>query len=171
MTFANFPLFSALGAGRGVVQVSPILRKMGDILQEAGKTKVSTSTAAALFSKMALTGQRIAMVNVVLLVFPAFPYLPERSREPECPSEDFLFLLSGWWWWIFSSFLGSPKRLTLYLVSPPPGQCIRWMPLPLPLFPKESVGREGRHFVYLPGTLSRERRFTGYIAIPKHTSG
>ena len=39
--------------------------------------KVSTSTVAALFLKMALTGQRIAMVDMVLLVFlPAFPYLP-----------------------------------------------------------------------------------------------
>ena len=41
-----------------------------------GEMKVSTSTVAALFSKMALTGQRIAMVDMVLLVFPAFPYLP-----------------------------------------------------------------------------------------------
>ena len=46
------------------------------------------------------------------------------------------------------------------------GQCSWWMLLPLPLFPKESVGREGRHCVYLPGPLSRERRFTGYIANP-----
>ena len=42
------------------------------------------------------------------------------------------------------------------------------MPLPLPLSPKESVGRQGRHFVYLPGPLSRERRFTGYIAKNTH---
>ena len=34
--------------------------------------KVSTSTVAALFSKMALTGQRIAMVDMVLLVFQHF---------------------------------------------------------------------------------------------------
>ena len=34
------------------------------------------STVEALFLKMALTGQRIAMVDMVLLVFPAFPYLP-----------------------------------------------------------------------------------------------
>ena len=34
-----------------------------------GEIKVSTSTAAALLSKMALTGQRIAMVDMVLLVF------------------------------------------------------------------------------------------------------
>ena len=34
-----------------------------------GEMKVSTSTVAALFSKMALTGQRIAMVDMVLLVF------------------------------------------------------------------------------------------------------
>ena len=37
-----------------------------------GETKVSTSTVAALFSKMALTGQRIAMVDMVFwLVFPS----------------------------------------------------------------------------------------------------
>ena len=41
----------------------------------AGETKLSTSTVAALFSKMALTGQRIAMVDMVFLVFAAFPYL------------------------------------------------------------------------------------------------
>ena len=41
---------------------------------------VSTSTVAALLSKMALTGQRIAMVDMVLLVFPAFSY---RARV--CP--------------------------------------------------------------------------------------
>ena len=41
-----------------------------------GEFKVSASTVAALFSKMALTGQRIAMVDMVLLVFTAFPYLP-----------------------------------------------------------------------------------------------
>ena len=38
--------------------------------------RASTSTVAALFSRKALTGQRIAMVDMVLLVFPAFPYLP-----------------------------------------------------------------------------------------------
>ena len=37
-----------------------------------GEIKVSTSTVAALFSKMALTGQRIAMVDMVLLVFQHF---------------------------------------------------------------------------------------------------
>ena len=37
-----------------------------------GEMKVSTSTVAALFSKMALTGQRIAMVEMVLLVFQHF---------------------------------------------------------------------------------------------------
>ena len=42
----------------------------------AGETRLSTSTVAALFSKMALTGQRIAMVDMVSLVFTAFPYLP-----------------------------------------------------------------------------------------------
>ena len=34
--------------------------------------KVSTSTIAALFPKMALTGERIAMVDMVLLVFQHF---------------------------------------------------------------------------------------------------
>ena len=42
----------------------------------AGEIKVSTSTVAALFSKMASTGQRIAMVDMAFLVFTAFPYLP-----------------------------------------------------------------------------------------------
>ena len=41
-----------------------------------GEFKVSASTVAALLSKMAMTGQRIAMVDVVLLLFTAFPYLP-----------------------------------------------------------------------------------------------
>ena len=35
--------------------------------------KVSTSTVVALFSKMALTSQRIFMVDMVLLVSPIFP--------------------------------------------------------------------------------------------------
>ena len=39
---------------------------------KAGEMKVSTSTVAALFSKMALTGQRIAMVDMVLLVYSIF---------------------------------------------------------------------------------------------------
>ena len=37
-----------------------------------GEIKVSTSTVAALFSKMALTGQRIAMVDMVFLVLQHF---------------------------------------------------------------------------------------------------
>ena len=44
--------------------------------RKTGEIKVSTSTVAALFSKMALTGQRIAMVDMVFLVFTAFSYLP-----------------------------------------------------------------------------------------------
>ena len=60
--------------------------------------KVSTSTVATLFSKMALTRQRIATVDMVLLVLPAFPYIPEGWMEPEFPFEDFLSLLSGWQW-------------------------------------------------------------------------
>ena len=43
---------------------------------ESGKMKVSTPTVPALFSKMALTGQRTALVDMVLLAFPAFPSLP-----------------------------------------------------------------------------------------------
>ena len=39
---------------------------------------------------MALTGQRIAMVDVVFQVFPAFPYLPYGWMEPEFASEEFL---------------------------------------------------------------------------------
>ena len=35
----------------------------------AGGIKVSTSTVVALFSKMAFTGHRIAMVGMVLLAF------------------------------------------------------------------------------------------------------
>ena len=40
-------------------------------LHESGKMRVSTSTVAALFLKMALTDQRIAMVDMLLLVFPS----------------------------------------------------------------------------------------------------
>ena len=51
--------------------------------------------------------------------------------------------------------------LTLYLGNSPSwGKVSGGYPLPLPLRPKESVGRQGRHFVYLPGPLSQERRFT-----------
>ena len=38
----------------------------------SGEIKVSTSTVAALCSKMALTGQRIAMVDMVFLVVQHF---------------------------------------------------------------------------------------------------
>ena len=63
-----------------------------------GEIKVSTSTVAALFSKMALTDQRIvAMVGTVLLVLPDFHVYRRGWMEPEFRSEDFLFLLSGWW--------------------------------------------------------------------------
>ena len=37
------------------------------------------------------------MVDMVFLVFTAFPYLPWGWMKPEFSSEDFLFLLSGWW--------------------------------------------------------------------------
>ena len=47
-----------------------------DGFSKTGEIKVSTSTVAALFSKMALTGQRTAMVDTVFLVFTAFSYLP-----------------------------------------------------------------------------------------------
>ena len=43
---------------------------------KAGEMKVSTSTVAALFSKIALTGQIMAMVDMVFLAFTALPYLP-----------------------------------------------------------------------------------------------
>ena len=44
--------------------------------------------------------------------------------------------------------------LTLYLGKLPLlGQGIWWIPLPLPLRPKESIGRQGRLFVYLPGPI------------------
>ena len=51
-------------------------RRSRQLSCSTGEMKVSTSTVAALFSKMALTGQKIAMVEMVLLVLPAFPYLP-----------------------------------------------------------------------------------------------
>ena len=44
--------------------------------KQTGEIKVSTSTVAVLFSKMALTGKRVAMVDMVLLVFPEFLYPP-----------------------------------------------------------------------------------------------
>ena len=53
-----------------------IVVDLGTWPKTTGEIQVSTSTVAALFSKMASTGQRIAMVDMVLLVFPAFPYLP-----------------------------------------------------------------------------------------------
>ena len=37
----------------------------------------------------------MAMVDMVFLVFTAFPYLPYGRMEAEFASEDFLFLLSG----------------------------------------------------------------------------
>ena len=49
---------------------------LGNRCDFSGEAELSTSTVAALFSKMALTGQRIAMVDVVFLVFTALPYLP-----------------------------------------------------------------------------------------------
>ena len=59
---------------------TPHLKPSDKILPSIqGKSKYlpdSTSTVAALFSKMALTGQRIAMVDMVFLVFTALPYLP-----------------------------------------------------------------------------------------------
>ena len=54
--------------------------------------KVSTSTVAALFSKMALTSQRIAMVDMVLLVFPAFP---SEGRKWGVRSVEVEFGVSG----------------------------------------------------------------------------
>ena len=50
--------------------------KAREVLKNFGETKLSTSTIAALFSKMAEAGQRIAMVDMVVLVFTASPHLP-----------------------------------------------------------------------------------------------
>ena len=36
------------------------------------------------------------MLDMVLLVFSSIS-IPSGWREPAFPSEDFLFLLSGWW--------------------------------------------------------------------------
>ena len=57
-----------------VVMVFSVLTTWLDDHHKAGKMNVSTSTVVALFSKMALTGHKIAMVDVVLL--PACPYVP-----------------------------------------------------------------------------------------------
>ena len=65
----------------------------------AGEMKVSTSTVAALFPKMALTGQRIAMVDMVFLNFQHFHIYRRGGWSQSFASEDSLFFLSGWWWW------------------------------------------------------------------------
>ena len=57
--------------------------------QVAGEIKVSTSTVAALFSKMALTGQRIAMVDMVLLVFQHFHIYRKAGWSQSSPLKIF----------------------------------------------------------------------------------
>ena len=50
------------------------------------------------------------MVDMVLLVFPAFSYLPWGWMEPELSSEDFLCLLFGSQWFSqFPVFCGKTK--------------------------------------------------------------
>ena len=61
--------------------------------------KVSTSTVAALFLKMALTSQRTAMVDMALLCLYSMSTSTVGVDGPEFASEDFLTFLSGWWWW------------------------------------------------------------------------
>ena len=53
---------------------SPLRFGIGHSLMnsDTGKIKAHTSTVVALFSKMALTSQRIAMVDLVFLVFTEF---------------------------------------------------------------------------------------------------
>ena len=86
---------------RGSINLSWATRSkstMGSTFSTApGIWKYLPSTVAALFSKMALTGQRIAVVDMVLLVFPASLYLPWGSMapEPEIRSDDFFCSLAG----------------------------------------------------------------------------
>ena len=60
-----------------------------------GEMKVSTTTVAALFSRMALTGQRLAMVDMVLLVFPAFPYYRRVAWSQSFPLKVFFSCCLG----------------------------------------------------------------------------
>ena len=69
----NFLVRLALGRHRGLslfFQVEVLVTTLRpETLTYPGEMRVSTSTVVAVFSKMALTGQRIAMVDVVLLGF------------------------------------------------------------------------------------------------------
>ena len=78
----------------GVTGAGAVLKPHLDLVplcfgSPSGEIKVSTSTVAARFSKMALTGQRIAMVDMDLQVFPAFPYLPEGGWSQSFPLKIF----------------------------------------------------------------------------------
>ena len=63
-------------ADKGGTRERQATESTGQTHTHTEEIKASTSTVAALFSKMALTGQRLAMVDMVLLVFTAFSYLP-----------------------------------------------------------------------------------------------
>ena len=65
-------LIATLDKHGRILAFSPTVWGLSLSLESTGKTKLLTSTAAPLFSKMALTGQRIAMVDMVLLVFQHF---------------------------------------------------------------------------------------------------
>ena len=56
-----------------------ITTKNGDLPGE----NETTSTVATLFLKMALTGQKIAMVDIAFLAVAAFSYLPQGWVKPE----------------------------------------------------------------------------------------
>ena len=63
--------------------------------KKPGEMKVSTSTVAALFSKMSLTGQRIAMVDMIFLVFTAFHIYRRGGWSQSLPLKIFLFCSLG----------------------------------------------------------------------------
>ena len=73
--------------------------------------RVSASTVAKPSSrKWHLTGQQIRSMRTPGIIsaqkLGACPYLLQGWMEPELPSDDYLFLLSGWCWLIvFSSLL------------------------------------------------------------------
>ena len=62
---------AALSRIHGPNVSSPLIAEQGYVDLSSGAIEVSTSTVAALFLKTALTGQRIAMVDMVFLVVTA----------------------------------------------------------------------------------------------------
>ena len=76
----------------------------------AGEIKASISTVAVLFSKMALTGRRIAMVDMGLLVFQHF-HICRRAGW----SQSFALSLSlKIFFSYFEKFLAFPRLLDYY---------------------------------------------------------